>query len=635
MREFPVEAGVDPAFEQLDALATELDLARLWDEWLTLLADDETQAGQAREWLGRLLRLGVRLDAVRQLAVGTVYAERYDLDPAPDPGDAPDLHAALASLRAPLDDLRSHCASACGDHIDLGFVAAIDLVERCEALLTDVPGSLDELAGELYRLPLKTGKTGPGGKAGNWAPGGKDELLERYGRLRVAIETLRDTYACYVTALVLGAADAFARWAGDVQVALGRLDFTDLLGRLRDLLAGDNDARAALQARFAYLLVDEFQDTDPLQAEIVLYLCEGEPVAERWDEVVLRPGKLFVVGDPKQSIYRFRRADIALYDEVKALLRRQPAGTSAIEAIGQNFRTTPPVVDWVNGVFAGVFDPDAEEGRQPTYQPVEAYRASLDGPRVAALVGGAYGSAAGEADAARRDEAAAIAALLQRLHDGEAGTWRVCDRDGEAWPVEAERAVRWRDVAVLFRATTGLDTYEQALREAGVPYRVDGGKTYFERREVADALLCLRAADDPSDGPALYGALHSSLFGFSDDDLFLFWADGGLLDPHAAAGEQPAGHDDVLAALAVLRELHARRGAGEPHELVNELVTRARAAEFLAGHGSGRLAGHRQPREAGRAGPRVLRGRRRRSRRLPALGSRRRRRGRRTGVAGR
>jgi ATP-dependent helicase/nuclease subunit A len=603
LREFPVEAGVDPAFEQLDALASELDLDRLWDEWLTALADDEAgnggdaaaadggaaegadaAAAQTRAWLARLLRLGVRLSSIRELAVGSAFAERYDTDLVA-PGGEPDVRAALTGLRAPLEALRAHCDGCCTDPSDLGFCAAMDLVDDCEALLQAPPRDLDLLAAALFGLKLKTGKSGPGGKKDKWTDGGKDELGRAYGELVAVVQAAREQYAAYVTDLVLAVAGRFARWAGEVQLDLGRLDFTDLLGRLRELLARDREARGALQQRFDYLLVDEFQDTDPLQAEIVLFLCEAQPVAERWTDVVLAPGKLFVVGDPKQSIYRFRRADITLYDEVKALLRRQPAGSAALEAISQNFRTTPPLVEWLNRVFEGVFAEDAAEGRQPEYQAVQAYRAPARGPQVLALAGPEYGGAAGEADAARRDEATAIAALLQRLHDGH--DWQVCDRDKPGWPAEAPRPVAWRDVALLVRATTGLDTYEQALREAGVPYRVEGGKTYFARREVADALLCLRAVDDPSDGPALYGALHSSLFGFSDDDLVLFCGAGGRLDPYVAAAGQPAGHEALVEALGVLRELHERRGAGEPHELVGELVGRTRAAALLAATGPG------------------------------------------------
>ena len=223
------------------------------------------------------------------------------------------------------------------------------------------------------------------------------------------------------------------------------------------------------------------------------------------------------------------------------------------------------MVQWVNNVFADVFDQDQEQGRQPGYQWVEPYRPAAEGPRVAVLLGDDLGTAAGAADAARQAEARALAALLLAMHGEERHRWTVQDRtpsgggDGEAW-----RPPRWGDVALLFRATTGLETYEQAFREAGVPYRVDGGKAYFARREVDDALLCLRAVDDPSDGPAVYGALHSTLFGFSDDELFLFWAAGGRFDLFAA---QPKAHAAVAAALGTLRRLQERRAACEPHEL--------------------------------------------------------------------
>ncbi len=562
LREFPVEAGVDPAFEQLDQLGSELERSRLWDEWLTELAADDPAAGPARTGLSRLLRAGVRLEWLRELALGPrgVFNERYDLDPIAPPAGEPDLRTLLSGLRAPLEQLAEFCTSACSDVSDKGCVAAVDLVEAGRALVERPPGDVDQLAAALFALPVKVTPSAPGGAKGNWdqALGGKDELQTRYREAVAAVTAAREAYAEYVTSLATAVADAFSRWAAAAQLAQGRLDFTDLLGCLRDLLAGDLAARAALQARFSYILVDEFQDTDPLQAEIVFLLCEQRPAAGDWREVVLQPGKLFVVGDPKQSIYRFRRADIGMYDQVKRLVAGQPGGTGALEVIRQNFRTTPSVVNWVNNVFAGVFDDDEEEGRQPGYQWVEPYRLPAEGPRVAVLLGDDFGSAAGAADAARRAEGQALAALLLAMHAEDRDRWTVQDRDGGGDDAEAWRPPRWGDVAILFRATTGLETYEQAFREAGVPYRVDGGKAYFARREVDDALLCLRAVDDPSDGPAVYGALHSSLFGFSDDELFLFWSAGGRFDLFAA---QPPGHEAVAEALAVLRGLHERRAA--------------------------------------------------------------------------
>jgi ATP-dependent exoDNAse (exonuclease V) beta subunit len=240
-------------------------------------------------------------------------------------------------------------------------------------------------------------------------------------------------------------------------------------------------------------------------------------------------------------------------------------------------------VSWVNEVVGAVFV--EEKGRQPGYQRVTPYRLGGEGSRVSVLLGPPYDGKGGSAEAQRRDEARAVAALLIAMRGADADKWPIHEGERPGMP-ETPRPPRWGDVAILYRTTTGLETLEEALRRVGVPYRVDGGKTYFERREVDDALLCLRAIDDPSDGPAVYGALHSTFFGFSDDELFLYWAAGGGFDLFAAGAPDDA-DGAVTGALAVLRELHESRPLGEPHELLAELVRRTRAAQALAATGGG------------------------------------------------
>jgi ATP-dependent exoDNAse (exonuclease V) beta subunit len=529
----------------------------------------------------------VRLDDLRKLAIGKsgLFGERYDVDPVVAPPPEPDLTEGRDALSRAVQGLRGFCDVACTDAADGGLGGSLDLCEACERVLSDAPADVDELMARVYAIRIKETQRGLGGRKDNWsdAHGGKDALWERYRAAADGLLSLRDEYATYVERLAVAAADRFARWADQKQSELGLLDFSDLLGRLRDLLHKDIEARRLLQRRFRYLLVDEFQDTDPLQAEIVFYLCEREPLAEDWRDVILTPGKLFVVGDPKQSIYRFRRADIAMYDEVKDLVDGQPDGAGRVLAIEQNFRTTPPLVTWVNDVIGDVFV--EEKGRQPGYQRVQPYRIGGEGSRVAVLLGPPYGGSGGSTEAARRGEAEAVAALLVAMQGADAARWPIHECESPGTP-ETPRAPRWGDMAILYRTTTGLETLEEALRRAGVPYRVDGGKTYFERREVDDALLCLRSVDDPSDGPAVYGALHSTLFGFSDDELFLYWAGGGKFDVFAAE-EPDAGDSAVREALTVLRRLHEARPLCEPHELLLELLRRTHAAQALAATGDG------------------------------------------------
>src|SRR5207253_8326430 len=142
------------------------------------------------------------------------------------------------------------------------------------------------------------------------------------GHLAADLETLRDAHRHRLAA---GAVNWLRGYAGVYQALKARegvLDFDDLLLKARDLLRDNREVRAYFQRRFDAILVDEFQDTDPLQAEVVFFLAEDGARARTWDEVHLRPGKLFIVGDPKQSIYAFRRVDIETYERAKEVLLR-------------------------------------------------------------------------------------------------------------------------------------------------------------------------------------------------------------------------------------------------------------------------------------------------------------------------
>ena len=154
---------------------------------------------------------------------------------------------------------------------------------------------------------------------------------------------------------------------------------------------------------------------------------------------MLEPGKLFVVGDPKQSIYRFRRADIGMYDEVQDLVEGQPGRTGKKEAIEQNFRTTPTVLGWVNNVFASLFDEEQEKGRQPGYEWVKPYRLPTEGSRVTVLLGPPTGSA-GATEAARRDEAQAVAATIVDMCGDDSGRWPVHEGERPGRPEVAAGA---------------------------------------------------------------------------------------------------------------------------------------------------------------------------------------------------
>src|SRR5690606_8611495 len=143
----------------------------------------------------------------------------------------------------------------------------------------------------------------------------------------------------------------------------------DLLVLARDLLVGEEhaDVRERLCGRYACLMIDEFQDTDPIQAEIALRLASSISCGpDDWRDLPVAGGRLFMVGDPKQSIYRFRRADIETYLEFQERAEKDPS--SSVATLQTNFRSVGPVLDWVNAVFGTLIE--EEDGRQPAYVPL-------------------------------------------------------------------------------------------------------------------------------------------------------------------------------------------------------------------------------------------------------------------------
>ena len=281
------------------------------------------------------------------------------------------------------------------------------------------------------------------------------------------------------------------------------------------------------------MLIDEFQDTDPVQAELALLLTSEQEPDEGWQELRPAPGRLTVVGDPKQSIYRFRRADIAVYDQVKA-----GALADGEERISTNFRSNPQLLAALNAAFDQILvaKPRMQPANVPLVAPPDA-----DQARRAPIVL-AEGQFEGGADDIRGEEARVIAGLL---HTARRDGWEIRDRqDEDRW-----RSCRWGDMAILLPARTGLELYEEALAGAGIPYRHEGSRDFFRREEVRDLIWVLSAIDDPTDRVALIGALRSSAFAVSDEELVIHAAAAGALSYRSPKGGPSQSVNEALAEL--------------------------------------------------------------------------------------
>jgi len=336
------------------------------------------------------------------------------------------------------------------------------------------------------------------------------------------------------------------------------VDQVDLLLRLRDLLRDRKDVRAGYQALFDHVFVDEFQDTDPLQAEIVLFLCEAGARAASWREVALAPGKLTIVGDPKQSIYRFRRADIAVYAAVRAIVE---AGPHLVAKLQANFRSHPGLVRWLNARFDDVLGVARDGG--PAFdpalgtvanEPLLPGRDDREAPRVAVLP---LAADPARKPAYRATEARALAAFLRWLVEGRRRN--VVDPN-----TGAERPAGYGDVAILAASTFDLPLLFPELERLSIPYAVRGGTLFLSDPLHRRFLLALRAIADRDDGVAQAALLGPPFFA----------VDLGDLARERAAGEGSAdpGVVRARAALGVVRELRRRRLERSPGATARDLL---------------------------------------------------------------
>jgi ATP-dependent helicase/nuclease subunit A len=265
------------------------------------------------------------------------------------------------------------------------------------------------------------------------------------------------------------------------------------------------------------ILIDEFQDTDPIQYEILLYLAEQPGNSTRdWRKVKLTPGKVFVVGDPKQSIYAFRRADIEAYLEVVEKIIKAQNGMEC--RLTTNFRSAAPIVDVVNGLFSSLIQ--AQSGVQPPYIAIHPApeRNSLSAPGRGAkslpkVLARKIVAPAGEmnAEKARRLEGESLAAWLQNELLNKVG---FSNAKGEHVKIQP------KDVAILFRKLTDIYDYLEPLRRRSIRYVVEGERHFYAAKEIIDAVNLLRAVDNPHDRLAVVGVLRSPLGGMTDQNIY-------------------------------------------------------------------------------------------------------------------
>ncbi len=574
LRERPVEALVDPAFEEL----SEVEAPRLYKQVFRRWMQEKLNVASpgleralsrlaSRDWddrtpMEQLEDAGWKLIEWRDFP-GAWRREEFALEREIDTlaGSVKLLDAMAGQCRRTNDNLRKSLEPA----VSLAqWIARAEEVRERDYYALE--GMFIKLLGDLKRDVRKgSGAYGEGVT--------REEVLAARDAMTAALDGFKQRADADLAGLLQGELTELVPRYDDRKRRAGKLDFLDLLICVRDLVAGNAEVRRYLQERFSHIFVDEFQDTDPLQAEILILLSSADPDQQDWLEVTPAPGKLFVVGDPKQSVYRFRRADVMLYGMITSALTSR--GVELVR-LSKSFRAVPQIQRLVNVAFAPEMTGDTAAG-QPEYVPLAEHAPSTtDQPPLVVLpVPEPYGKQRISRASVEESLPDACAAWIDWLLR-ESG-WTVRDLHGQRVAVQASH------VCLLFRRflSFGRDVtrdYTRALEARGIAHLLVGAKSFHHREEVETMRAALTAVEWPDDELSVFATLKGSLFAIPDSLLLRFRSVLGSLHPFRKlpAGPMPD-FAPIVEALGLLAELHRERNRRPLVATVSEILEQTRA----------------------------------------------------------
>ncbi len=585
IKPYPAEADIDPGAGVMDRNQADLTFLEIVDGWLR----ERLSAGQ-----GGILAEMVLHSPGETVALIRKIAENLRKRPNLSAPPITPLEGHVSAFRQAAADFSTFMA---------GTVAAepetVTIVERLSEMvdaLKDSPdlatpaGIVQLLSSRPHpELCTKAGTFASYRKKGKWTAAAKLAGLSKAEgeRLNDTAEnhyiaccdgwtSLAQAAASYALTALIDEAKPILQRYRDHKRASAQLDFDDLIFAARNLLRDHDAVRKALGQRFCHVLVDEFQDTDPLQTEIFWRLC-GDPVNETgdWTQFQIRPGALFLVGDPKQAIYRFRGADVSAYVLARDAFRAQ--GSDCLLSISTNFRSCASILSFVNEHFEAVLSVDGQPGFTALH-PFHDDRGSLCVGALDIAVADETGKASAEHQ--RDAEADAIAELCARLIESHP----VLDRRNGT-----ERPCQPGDIALL--APTGADLwrYEEALERRGIPVATQAGKGLFRRQEVQDLIALTRVLADRRDTLALGSLLRGPLVGLTEEELLdIIWRlpraeDSPDCIPRLDLSVEAVEITHPLARDVIerLQSLSRRSNSTTPHELLSRAVDVMRVRPIL------------------------------------------------------
>lgn len=511
LRQFPIEAGVPPDFEEDEGGLSASLFREIWPRWFRRNLPD---------FLDRVEPADLREFAIAACRPGVPWQVR----PAPEWREM--LSIGIRTMH--------------------GFLSRYDGIDQADNVRCMRAArylvELFEEKGEPGKRDLLKGLKAPAAKKTIGFAGWTNEEWNTFRDLIDLGRAVLDTDDRLI-ARIMDWLRPFAELHREESARRGFVTLHGLLVHAVDLLRRHRDVRSHFKKRFQRIFVDEFQDTDPLQGELLMFLAEkADRLGAAWNEIEVEPGKLTIVGDPKQSIYLFRGADLDAY---RAITTKLTSGREdLVEHLTVNRRSKPEIIRFINAACRGVM-------KVPEYEAIDSSGERGEGGKVEAIV----------------------------FEDLSAAEARVAEAHAIAdWIVV--RAHKWGEVAILLRALKDAEVYTAALRERGIRFTIEGEKTFWQTPEVTDFINLLTAISQPAHETAVAGLLRSPLSAVSDRDLVRLVHAGALcpFDLEKVPDDLPR----VRSIFGILRDLHARCRRLSVNELARAALVRLPLMEVWA-----------------------------------------------------
>jgi len=509
LRERPIEAGLDPEFAELDELDDTLLKEEAWERYMLNLKIEESPSLIHLEELG--IKPSELADCYKTVCTYPEVKPSFPVSPKPN------IKEAVKEIISFSDEANQYIPD---EEPKMGY----DKLQEAVLSVKRMMGFYDYIKEDYNKIKLlenfsKSEKI----TLNRWTS--KEKAKEYRDSIilelqeKVITPTLQQWREyCYADTIkfVLPAVEYYH----ELRQKVSMLNFQDLLLKTSRLLRDYPEVRQYFQQKYKCLLVDEFQDTDPIQAEIIFYLTGQDVYEKNWQKLIPRPGSLFVVGDPQQSIYRFRRADIAIYNLVKGLIEKSGGEVLKLQA---NFRSLHSIGSYLNPIFEELFS--SGQGKfQAVYSPMQTVWE--DNPQYLSGVKQLIISKGSNKSDTIRQDAQSIARVICDMVDK--GFKLV--RTEEGIKAGTSTSVTYKDFMVLLRYKGGMDIYARTLAEYRIPFTVSGYTSLNESHQIEELLKLFRLMRDIENQVLIIAVLRGIFFGFSDDDLYQFKEAGGEFD---------------------------------------------------------------------------------------------------------